>query len=136
MQRDSWQYCHRPMERPPVILIVDDNDAIRRLVSMILQREGMEIEHAFDGAKAIERLSQKSYDAVFLDLMMPRTDGFEVITYLREHKPEVLTKVIVMTAAMSKLTSRELDAVGDVLSKPFEIDVLVQTVRKALARGA
>jgi len=117
------------------ILIVDDNEPIRRLVSKILRREGYEIEEAFDGLEAMEKLNLRTFDAIVLDLMMPRANGFEVIAYLRQQKPEVLKRVVVMTAAMSQLSSDELREIGQVVAKPFEIDNLLQTVRTCLERA-
>lgn len=114
------------------VLIIDDNDAIRRLVSKILEREGLRVEESPDGQDALAKLETGSYDAIILDLMMPLTTGFEVISTLRENRPELLRKVIVMTAAMSKLDSTDLEGLGAVVSKPFEIDNLIGTLRKCL----
>lgn len=114
------------------VLIIDDNDAIRRLVSKIIEREGLEVVESPDGRDALAKLEAGTYDAILLDLMMPLTTGFEVISSLRENRPELLKKVIVMTAAMSKLDSEALGGVGAIVSKPFEIDNLVRTLRTCL----
>jgi DNA-binding response OmpR family regulator len=118
--------------RVGTVLIIDDNDAIRRLVSKILDREGFRIEESPDGRDALEKLEHGDYDAVILDLMMPHATGFEVISALRMLRPDILRKVIIMTAAMSKLDSKDLEGVGAVVSKPFEIDNLVQTIRACI----
>jgi CheY-like chemotaxis protein len=114
------------------VLVVDDNEAIRRLVSKLLQHEGYAIDEAIDGLEALEKLDARSYDAVILDLMMPRATGFDVIAALRERNPGVLKKVVVLTAAMSKIDNEELNDVAGVVSKPFELDNLVTTVRDCI----
>lgn len=114
------------------VLIIDDNDAIRRLVSKILEREGIEVEESPDGQDALVKLEVGAYDAIILDLMMPLATGFEVIETLRMTRPDLLPKVIVMTAAMSKLDSTDLEGVGAIVSKPFEIDNLLSTIRKCI----
>lgn len=110
---------------PARILVVDDDDAIRRLVGTVLRRQKYETEDASNGLEAMEKLSARSFDAVFLDLMMPIRDGYDVVTYLRgrEDRPYV----VVMTAAGTKGT-RNLDpeVVRRILYKPFDIqDVIV-----------
>ena len=117
-----------------LVLIVDDNDAIRRLVSKILEREGFQIDEALDGNEALACLEDgRAYAAIVLDLMMPHTTGFQVISTLRERRPELLPRVVVMTAAVSEVDSAELEGVGAIISKPFEIDALVESVKSCAA---
>ncbi|HEV8435171.1 MAG TPA: response regulator, partial [Thermoanaerobaculia bacterium] len=61
------------------ILVVEDDPAIRRLVRMVLQRRGYQVETAEDGVEAVLKLGIGEYDAVILDLMMPNLDGFALI---------------------------------------------------------
>jgi DNA-binding response OmpR family regulator len=106
-------------------LVVDDDDAIRRLVSAVLRREQFETEEARDGREAIGKLSAGTYDALFLDLMMPVCDGYQVLEFMREQM--VARKcVVVMTAAGSRGT-RDLDLalVHRVLHKPFNIEDVI-----------
>ncbi len=107
------------------ILVVDDDDGIRRLVAAVLKRHGYEIDEAHDGQEAIDRLDAESYDAVFLDLMMPVCNGYEVLDHL-DHRAPGRQCVIVMTAAGTRGT-RQLNGapVHTVLHKPFDIqDIL------------
>jgi CheY-like chemotaxis protein len=106
-------------------LVVDDDDGIRRLVTAVLRRQSYEVDEACDGREAIEKLSTRAYDAIFLDLMMPVCDGYEVLAFLREQQPTG-NRVVIMTAARAH-GMRELDPalIRRVLHKPFEIqDVL------------
>src|SRR5687768_11063009 len=80
------------------VLIADDDFSIRQLVTTIVRREGLEIDTAADGIEAIEKLRTNEYAVILLDLMMPRTDGFGVVEYLRTHPPSQKPVVLIITA--------------------------------------
>jgi CheY-like chemotaxis protein len=104
------------------VLLADDDQSIRQLVSMIVRREGLEIDSAADGADAIDKLQQNEYAVVLLDLMMPRVDGFGVVEYLREHPQSQKPVVLVITAyADQKFKDVDPNVVAGVVRKPFEI---------------
>jgi DNA-binding response OmpR family regulator len=107
-------------------LVVDDDDAIRRLVSAVLRRQRFETEEARDGREAIGKLGANTYDALFLDLMMPVCDGYQVLAFLREQQEVERKCVVVMTAAGQRGT-RDLDLslVHRVLHKPFDIQDVI-----------
>lgn len=69
------------------ILVVDDDDAVRRLVATTLSREGLDLDQASDGVEALARIAERRPDVIVLDLEMPELDGFGVLERLRE-KPE------------------------------------------------
>lgn len=117
------------------VLVVDDNEPIRRLAAKVLERDGHTVEEAADGNEAIALIDSNRYDAVVLDLMMPGSNGFHVIEALRERHPALLPRVVVMTAAISQVDSEALNGVGATLSKPFEIDTLVDSVSRCLQDG-
>lgn len=115
-------------------LVVDDDVSIRLLLTRVLEREHFEVETAKDGIEAIEKLTNNSFDIIFLDLMMPRIDGVGVLRHLRKHAPELLGSVIVITAfhkIADEVTSD--DSVAKVVDKPFDISDLVAQARE-LAR--
>ena len=117
----------------PSFLIVDDDDAIRRLVSVVLRRERYETDDAANGKEAIEKLAARSYDVLFLDLMMPVCDGHEVLAFLRDQDAP-RRSVIVMTAAGTRGT-RDLDPtlVHKVLHKPFDLDDILEAAGTCVA---
>ena len=80
------------------VLVVDDDQSIRRLVSTIVRRERFNVDVAADGLEAIECLKQHQYAVILLDLMMPRMDGFGVIEWLKQNPPMVKPIIIVITA--------------------------------------
>ena len=117
-------------------LVVDDDDAIRRLVTTVLRRQSYEVDHAADGQEAIEKWTDRGYDALFLDLMMPRCNGYEVLAFLRQQ--EVARKcVVVMTAAGARGTSElDLARVHRVLHKPFDIHDVLSAAAECCAGAA
>lgn len=103
-------------------LVVDDDPAIRILVSRILGRHGLIVDSARDGAEAIEKLLQHDYDVIALDLLMPRIDGFGVVKYLVDHRPEHLANVIVMTAFGASALPKVCPPVSRFIEKPFDVE--------------
>lgn len=117
------------------VLVVDDDPAIQKMLSTLLRRQGISADVVDDGEIALQRLHNREYDAILLDLMLPRTNGFEVIHHLKCLKPDFLNRVIVVTAA-SERTLQYLDVndVRKVLRKPFDINELVADVRDCIAQ--
>lgn len=110
---------------PRRALVVDDDAGIRILVSRILSRRGFVVDAVRDGAEAIEKLAEHDYALVTLDLMMPRIDGFGVMKYLTRYQPEILSKVIVMTAFGSKAMEQIDSPEVRFIEKPFDIEKLL-----------
>ena len=118
------------------VLIADDDDAIRNLVSKVLELEGIPHDAVRDGQAAIECLEKHDYALLLVDLMMPVLSGFDVLEYLKQH-PRKPGTVLVMTAA-SDTDLRRLDGnvVTTVVRKPFDIQQLAILVRDAAVRSA
>ena len=113
------------------VLVVDDDIAIRTLVTRVFSRRGDKVESAVDGEAAIDCLKHQVFDLVVLDLMMPRTDGFGVLSYLST-LDGTRPKIIVMTAAVPGLVDKvPSEMVVGVLGKPFELDALVTLAENA-----
>lgn len=113
------------------VLVVDDDVAIRTLVTRVFTRRGDKVQSAVDGDAAIDCLKAHSFDLIVLDLMMPRTDGFGVLTYLSSREGK-LPKIIVMTAAVPGLVDKvPEELVAGVLGKPFDLQALVALAENA-----
>lgn len=116
------------------VLIVEDDPAIRRLVKMVLQREGYRVDVASDGVEAVLKLGVADYDAIILDLMMPNLDGFAFMSTLAANDPDRLGKVIVTSAASpGVIRDRMQGQPFCVLAKPFDISVLAERVASCVA---
>lgn len=114
----------------PRVLVADDDQSIRQLLSTIVRREHFEVDAVADGGDAIAKLQQHEYAVILLDLMMPRISGFDVIEYLKEHPQSVKPVVLVITAyADQKFREVDPSIVAGVLRKPFEIADLGGIVR-------
>jgi DNA-binding response OmpR family regulator len=115
------------------VLIVEDDASIRRLVTMVLEREGYRVEAASDGAEAVSKLSHTDYDVIILDLMMPNLDGFTFMSTLAEKDPGRLKRIIVTSAASpAVIRERMKGAPFDVLPKPFDISKLAERVKSCI----
>ena len=112
------------------VLVADDDQSIRQLVSTIVKREHFAVDVAADGLEAINCLQQHEYAVVLLDLMMPRMDGFGVIEWLKNNPPLIKPIIIVITAyADQRFKEVDAELVSGVLRKPFEVVELGNLVR-------
>ena len=111
------------------ILVVEDEQDLNRILAKTLTAEGYSVDACFDGVEALDYLEGAEYDAVVLDVMMPRMDGFSLLTQMRESGSE--TPVIFLTAKDSVPDRvRGLDAgADDYLVKPFSFDELLARLR-------
>jgi two-component system response regulator ResD len=117
------------------ILIVDDEDRIRRLLRMYLERENYIIDEASNGEEALELSLNNDYSLILLDLMMPGLDGLEVCRELRKHKT---TPVIMLTAKGEESNRVHGFEVGtdDYIIKPFSPREVVLRVKALLRRSS
>lgn len=111
------------------ILLAEDEKSLNRVITRRLGWEGYSVDSCFDGREALDYLAAVEYDAVVLDVMMPRVDGFEVLTRMRERDDD--TPVLFLTARdalADKVEGLDLGA-DDYLVKPFEFDELMARLR-------
>ena len=123
------------LEVTPKILVAEDDVALNALVVAWLRKGGLEAESVFDGEAAIERLRKNDYAAVLLDIMMPRATGFEVIEFVRAERPEMLGRIVVMTAGGESITTRLApNTVYRLIEKPFDLREVLNTTRECAIR--
>ncbi|GEN45187.1 response regulator transcription factor [Alkalibacillus haloalkaliphilus] len=123
------------MSEEAKILVVDDEERIRRLLRLYLEREGFEIDEAEDGDGALAKALNQDYDLILLDLMLPGIDGMEVCEQLREQKA---TPVIMLTAKgeeSNRVHGFEAGA-DDYIVKPFSPREVVLRVKALLRRSS
>ena len=120
-----------------LVLVVEDDDGIRSLLVAVAERDGYRCKVAVDGDGALDALGDGADipSIILLDLLMPRVDGFTVLEHLARELPQLLRRVIVLTAAgeSSLRKSRELDRVWCVRRKPLEIEDLRLQMRACAA---
>lgn len=122
------------MDEDVKILVVDDEERIRRLLRMYLERENYMIDEAEDGDTALKMALEKDYSCILLDIMMPGKDGIEVCQELHEKK---MTPVIMLTAKGEEANRVEGFEVGadDYIVKPFSPREVVLRVKALLRRS-
>lgn len=108
-------------------LIVEDDAAIRRLVEKLLSRRNIEIDAVNDGRTAMQRLSERQYSVIVLDLMVPEVNGFEIIDHIKQHQMGVPVAVV-SAVSQQALTNLDLDVVKVVISKPFDVDEFTKAI--------
>ena len=117
------------------ILIVDDNEKIRKLMEIYLKREGYNVLHADNGEKALEVLYANTADLIVADIMMPEMDGYELTQSLRD--ANYIIPILMVTAKDTfpdKKKGFELGA-DDYLTKPVDMEELVLHVKALLRRS-
>ncbi|KOS29124.1 transcriptional regulator [Bacillus anthracis] len=122
------------MENESRILFVDDEDRIRRLLKMYLEREQYTIEEAYDGDTALQMALQYDYDLIILDIMMPEIDGIEVCKEIREKKAMPIIMLTAKDEDVDKVLGFEVGA-DDYITKPFSPREVVARVKAVLRRS-
>ncbi|MCX7880036.1 MAG: response regulator [Ignavibacteria bacterium] len=117
--------------KKPLIYVVDDNKITVKLMRRYLEANGFEVGEAYDGIECIELVEKQKPDAIVLDVMMPRLDGYETVKNLRNNPNTKDVQVVIVTALND--VSNQIKAIesgaDDFLSKPIEEKLLVAKVR-------
>ena len=116
------------------ILIVEDEEKIARFVTLELEHEGYQVEHAADGRTAVDLALERDYDLILLDVLLPQLNGMEVLRRVRKHKDVPVIMVTARDAVMDKVGGLDAGA-DDYLTKPFAIEELFARIRVALKRS-
>jgi DNA-binding response OmpR family regulator len=122
------------MPEPPTILLVDDEDAIQKLLTYPLERDGFRVVSARDGEEALERFGAENPDLVVLDIMLPHLDGLEVCKRLRARSTVPIIMLTARDDELDKVVGLELGA-DDYITKPFSIHEFRSRVRALLRRA-
>jgi DNA-binding response OmpR family regulator len=121
-------------DRPPRILLVDDEQSVQTLLSYPLRKDGYDVVQAFDGREALARFGESPFDLVVLDVMMPRVDGLEVCRRLRARSSVPIIMLTAKAEEIDKVVGLELGA-DDYITKPFSLREFRSRVKAALRRA-
>jgi DNA-binding response OmpR family regulator len=123
-------------DQEPLVLVADDDEDIRSLVTFRLERAGYRVVTATDGEHALSLALEHSPDLAVLDVMMPRLDGYELTRRLREHEATKEMPVILLTARAQEADVERGFEVGadDYIRKPFSPQELRARVQAILGR--
>jgi two-component system KDP operon response regulator KdpE len=122
------------VENRPLVLVVDDQPEITRLVAISLEHEGFRVITALDGPAALEHLSDSNPDLLLLDLMMPGMSGYDVLRELQEHHPVPVILLSALRSAAQLSHGLDLGA-DDYVTKPFDPHELAARIRAVMRRS-
>ncbi len=124
--------------KAPVVLVIDDEGGMRKVLCQMLEDEGFEVLTASDGVAGLMLMETNPADVVITDIIMPGLGGNEAIFTLRREFPDA--RIIAMSGGgrkgeMSFLKMAEKQGADGIIEKPFDLDALLELVRDVLARG-
>jgi DNA-binding response OmpR family regulator len=125
------------MSEKPLILVIDDEPYILRSLSYLLTREGYPVETASNGEEGLARVRTLRPPLVFLDIMMPRMDGYEVCEQIKQD-PGLAGTYVIMLSAKGQQIDRERGLLGgadEYMTKPFSPREIARRVRELLESG-
>ncbi|WP_456413631.1 PAS domain S-box protein [Thiolapillus sp.] len=116
------------------VLLVEDNEINRDLATEVLERHQLLVDTASDGQKALEKLEQKQYDLVLMDIQMPIMDGYEATWAIRNQLKLGKLPIIALTASTSSIVREKCMRAGmdDYISKPIDIHELMEKIDKII----
>ncbi|BCA55847.1 Acetoacetate metabolism regulatory protein AtoC [Nitrospira sp. KM1] len=116
------------------ILVVDDEQSLREVMSIMLKRAGYAVTEASDGEEAIGQINKDIFDLVITDLRMPRADGMDVLKAVKSNSPETVVLVVTAFATADSAVEAMKQGAYDYLTKPFQVDEVQLIVRNALEK--
>lgn len=117
------------------LLVIEDDPGLRRSLTATLEDEGFAVDNAADGEEGLYKALEGLYDAVVLDIMMPKLDGWEVLEKLRPEQPVPVLMLTARDAVPDRIKGLDGGA-DDYLTKPFDSDELVARLRAIIRRAA
>ena len=122
------------LKRKARLLLLDDDPSMQRLMAALLRREGHRVDVVSEAGQAIEHIGRYAYDALLLDIMTPTEGGLTVLRHLRKAKPELMKRVLLVTASPDSILKGVSGDVFGVVRKPFAAEELMTAIRKVVAR--
>ncbi|MGE0087635.1 MAG: response regulator [Desulfococcaceae bacterium] len=116
------------------VLLVDDEKDFLDIMTQRMETRGMEVSTSASAKEAIEKIREKSYDAVVLDLLMPEMDGLEALKAIKEICPEIQIILLTGHATVEKGVEAIKEGAMDFIEKPADMEKLTEKIRKAQAQ--
>lgn len=118
------------------VLVVDDEESMRDFLSIMLHREGYQVDTAVDGAQAVAHLRSHSYDLVISDIKMPRMTGLQLLAHIKERTPETVVLMVTAFSSTEEAVEAMKQGAYDYITKPFKNEEIRLIVKNALERRA
>ena len=116
------------------ILVVDDEQSLREVMSIMLKRAGYDVTEASDGEQAIGQVNKDIYDLVITDLRMPKADGMDVLKAVKSSSPDTVVLVVTAFGTADSAVEAMKQGAYDYLTKPFQVDEVQLIIRNALEK--
>jgi CheY-like chemotaxis protein len=116
----------------PLILIVEDDEPVARMIADYLGTIGYRTAHAFDGREAISRVTELRPDLIVMDLMMPRLTGGEAARALRDDSLTMRIPIVAISAVADVTSIADLLPIDAIIPKPFNLDDLRDAIERLL----
>jgi len=120
------------VSEPARILVIDDDESIRKTVSMTLQRAGYNVDTAENGKEAVQKAAAKFYNLAVIDIRLPDMEGTELLTTLKETTPKMVKIILTGYPALQNAISAINKGVDAYLIKPLNTDVLLRLIQEQL----
>lgn len=126
-----------PVRKQPLVMVVDDSITMRKVTTRVLERNDLEVMTAKDGLDAVEQLQDRIPDLMLLDIEMPRMDGYELATYVRNDSRLKQIPIIMITSRTGEKHRQRAMEIGvdRYLGKPYQETDLLKNVQEALSHG-
>ncbi len=128
-----------PTDTPAIarVLVVDDESTILELINRLLTRQGYDVDTVGNGAQAVERVAQKDYDVVLLDILMPQKGGIATYQEIIKLRPDLASRVIFATGDLATGDTQTFLKETQVpcIAKPFDLDELTRAIQSVLEQG-
>lgn len=117
------------------VMVIDDSKTIRRTAETLLQREGYEVITAVDGFEALSKIAEVNPDIIFIDIMMPRLDGYQTCALIKNSQHYQNIPIIMLSSKDGLFDRAKGRIVGsdEYLTKPFSKDELIGAIRAHVA---
>jgi DNA-binding response OmpR family regulator len=137
MNCEQEKLLHSGVSAPlPRILLVDDSDAVRTSLGMVLEHNGFTVIGAANVKDALQLIASQNFDVLLSDLHMPHAgDGLTVVSAMRHSNPSAVTLIFSGYPGMREAASAILLQADEILVKPLAVDLLVETIKERMARG-
>ena len=112
------------------ILVADDEESMRWVLSKALKRKGFSVDLAIDGRQALSMIQDGSYDLAILDIKMPGINGLDLLDKIRELKKDLLVVIMTAEASMKNAVEAMKRGAYDYITKPFDLDVIDAIIEK------
>ena len=121
-----------PAPRRKVVLVLEDHASVGGLIAALLRQEGYRAVRAWDPQEALRLARGRSPDLVLLDLNLAYPDGLEILREVRSNEATRRAPIVLVSGGELNLSSADAELVAGVVRKPFDIDVMLNEVRRAL----